>query len=312
MIYKYPLIVFIIVVAAFNPILTFAQTEVLFDTTSGGTPSTINWGEALSTNKQRIAQEVTLSTSHLLCSVDVLMRRIGSPVDSVRLQVWIGDNEPQTGSIIAQPPAQLGSAIPTTETTINFALDNCVFIQAGQNYFYVFDRTGALDNSDKYNTSVRTTGANGRWSFVPASGGWVVDTNSQLKIRLLGIDDLSFFSEFDSSLKVTQLETTCDPSNGVFVNSLCKMFLFLFVPNEAVLLQFENLKDDIENKPPFGFFLSIKSELENLQDATATTVLPDLSAIQDTFLTPLKTGIIFLLFFLLAFWFFSRFRNFDL
>ena len=90
------------------------------------------------------------------------------------------------------------------------------------------------------------------------------------------------------------------------------MLLFLFVPNEAVLLQFDNLKDDIENKPPFGFFLSIKSELENLQDATATTALPDLSAIQDNFLTPLKTGIIFLLFFVLAFWFFSRFRNFDL
>ena len=124
--------------------------------------------------------------------------------------------------------------------------------------------------------------------------------------------DLSSFDLFTSTSTLDALQTTCDTTSGLFANSICKMLAFLFVPNEAVLNQFENLRDDLEEKPPFGYLTAVISELENLETATATIAFPDLSDLQDNFFTPLKIGISTLLFFMLAFWFFQRFRDFDL
>jgi hypothetical protein len=100
----------------------------------------------------------------------------------------------------------------------------------------------------------------------------------------------------------------CDPEGNFLLYGLCR----LFIPSNGSVWQFQALKTDLENKPPFGYFNSFREVIDNLSTSTASAIpFPDLSLANEQVFTPLKTGISWLLWFMFGFWGFDKFRNFK-
>lgn len=116
-----------------------------------------------------------------------------------------------------------------------------------------------------------------------------------------------------STASSTDWVITCDPDSNVFVNSLCKIAIYLFVPNNNALDKFTNLKDAIISKPPVGYFYSIKTAISSIATSTAPISISfgDTSATSSPFYI-FKTGMNWVLWFIFGFWVLNRFRHFDL
>jgi len=86
----------------------------------------------------------------------------------------------------------------------------------------------------------------------------------------------------------------------------------LFVPSAGNLYNFTGLKDAIQNKPPFGYVSSIITALSTLSTSTTSTIdLSSLSGASDVFDT-LKTFASGLIWLVVAFWVFRKFRHIEL
>lgn len=117
---------------------------------------------------------------------------------------------------------------------------------------------------------------------------------------------------------------TCDPNDPLFTRSICQIskwvldgivgiLKFLFIPSSESLSNFVGLGDIIKNKAPIGYFYSIKSALNNV--AATSSLAFDLAtstAALAPVLTPIKTGITFILWFVFCFWIFNRIRKLEL
>ena len=111
------------------------------------------------------------------------------------------------------------------------------------------------------------------------------------------------------------IQITCDPEDNFFQYSLCKLAVWLFVPDSGSLNKFSTLTDGIKNKPPIGYFYAVKSALEGLQ-STSTKAFElnatSTGALANPVFNPLKTGIGFTLWLTFGFWLFNRIRHFEL
>lgn len=99
--------------------------------------------------------------------------------------------------------------------------------------------------------------------------------------------------------------TTCTITNisGCFQTAL----IFTFYPSENSLLRFSDLKTQMENKPPFGYFGVLSSALSALNNTdSAIFVLETEGNIQTNIFDPLKTGMTWLLWFVFGFWLYKR------
>lgn len=106
---------------------------------------------------------------------------------------------------------------------------------------------------------------------------------------------------------------TCDSTSGFFGNSLCLLGAYLFSPKYSDLDQFKTLYTDLQNKPPFGYFNSIKNTLANVgASASSTYAFSDFSYLSGTFLGTLRTQVGWLLYVFFGFWIFHRFRHLNL
>jgi hypothetical protein len=110
-----------------------------------------------------------------------------------------------------------------------------------------------------------------------------------------------------------QIQTTCDPDSGFFSYSICNVIRYLFYPDAAVLNLFSGLTAPIQTKPPLGYFTSIKNALTGLTSSTPafTINISSDNPVKTTFLTPIRTGLIWILWLAFAFWIFHRFRHFN-
>lgn len=98
---------------------------------------------------------------------------------------------------------------------------------------------------------------------------------------------------------------------------LCEVAQFLFIPDQNVLNLFSDLKTDLNNKPPFGYFTSITSttstsSLSSLATTTPTTTLPSNLSLLNTISTPVDYALALLFGSSFLFFIFHRFRKFDL
>lgn len=116
-----------------------------------------------------------------------------------------------------------------------------------------------------------------------------------------------------STATSTEFVMTCDPTDNLFQRSLCYLFQTLFSPKQSDLNQFDNLRIDLANKAPFGYFGAIKNALTGL--AATSSLAFDLSAsvgVLAPILTPLRAGFIFILWLTFGFWLFKRIKHFEL
>lgn len=98
------------------------------------------------------------------------------------------------------------------------------------------------------------------------------------------------------------------------INKGCELLKFLFYPSEESIGQFTLLKEDLQNKPPFGYVTAYTTSLNSLQSASSTTSTATIgqvgmiSWIGNTF----KSIISWVLYIVFAFWVLNRLRHFSL
>ena len=106
--------------------------------------------------------------------------------------------------------------------------------------------------------------------------------------------------------------STLQCSNGTFIsNSFCDLLVFLFVPSQPYINQFNNLSSTLETKPPIGYFTLISNDLNGLAVGTTTIILLDATATAAfaPVVSPIYSGATILLWFLFALWLFNRIRH---
>ncbi len=99
--------------------------------------------------------------------------------------------------------------------------------------------------------------------------------------------------------------TTCSITNlsGCFQNAL----VFAFVPAESSFDRFITLKDQLVNKPPFGYFALLASGLSGLNStSTPAFALATEDNIVTTIFDPIKTGLSWLLWVFFGVWLYKR------
>lgn len=116
----------------------------------------------------------------------------------------------------------------------------------------------------------------------------------------------------DSTSTISEALITCDPDSGLFASSICKVLVWVFVPGPGVINNFINLKDVIEVKPPFGYFGAMKEAFSDIELASSTYQLADLTPLEENFFGPVKTGLVLILWISFAFWIFHRFRKIEI
>lgn len=105
--------------------------------------------------------------------------------------------------------------------------------------------------------------------------------------------------------------TECDPSLSDITYGLCTVSVWLFAPDQTVLENFISLKDDIRNKPPFGYVTSISTALGSFTTSTTSTV--DVTALDPlaSAFSPIRAMVAWGLWLLYGFWIFNKFRHFK-
>jgi len=63
----------------------------------------------------------------------------------------------------------------------------------------------------------------------------------------------------------------CEENEGGVTGFFCRVFGFLFTVDQSVLNRFGDLKDDISERPPFGYISVYAGVWENVSSATSTT-----------------------------------------
>jgi len=108
------------------------------------------------------------------------------------------------------------------------------------------------------------------------------------------------------------LDIPCQIASGFY-----KVITYLFVPSDNDWNNIKNswngLWETIKAKPPIGYFTSVKTAFDNLTPASGSYYLT-LGGLDsgDSPLAPLKTGLIWILWFMLAFWILHRIRQLEI
>jgi hypothetical protein len=107
-------------------------------------------------------------------------------------------------------------------------------------------------------------------------------------------------------------------SSSFFADPICNALTFLFIPNSAQQQDmsngFQGAWSQISNRVPFGYAAIITTAFGQFQDGTTTSTLISTTTYTalSSVLSPLKTGIAFLLILLLAFWIFKFIQHIKL
>lgn len=96
---------------------------------------------------------------------------------------------------------------------------------------------------------------------------------------------------------------------GCFVNA----FQWAFVPPSTAFDSFATLKDEIKNKPPFGYFTSAVNTFETLNaSATPAFALASVAPINALIFTPIRTGLSWLIVFAGLLWLYKRLTHIQI
>lgn len=134
-------------------------------------------------------------------------------------------------------------------------------------------------------------------------------TGSAFQVCRFPIDSLVIHWNAPTQASVTAGQPT---DFGIIGNAIRDVGQWLFIPASGSFNQFATLKDGIENKPPIGYFTLIKDAFNGIGSgsATASISLASITAI-NPIVSPIRTGMIWLLWFSFAIFLLKRFANFD-
>jgi len=99
--------------------------------------------------------------------------------------------------------------------------------------------------------------------------------------------------------------TTCSGISSAFLEGLCDILAWVFIPSNSILSGFGDLWEDISAKPPFGYFTASLGALNSLEQGTSSDELSGTSALSNYF-DPIKTFLASVLWLLFAFYAIKR------
>jgi len=191
-----------------------------------------------------------------------------------------------------------------------FGFSPCWTAYAWQTYWFEFSLRNTGYQQAKfvayktaYNNSVGAVAfgqiATNSWVQLPQeSGNW-------------SFEIINDYSETESNMPPSSASYGFENKDfGLLGNMFRDVIVWLFFPDQANLTRFGDLWDTIRLKPPIGYFTAAKDELALVGVGSASITFDTTAAAG--IITPLRTGIIVILWVLFAFWIFHRLRNLDL
>lgn len=124
------------------------------------------------------------------------------------------------------------------------------------------------------------------------------------------LPDIIGFDPIDYDTITGLATTTCSFSNisGCFQNAL----VLVFYPSQDALTNFENLKETISKKAPFGYFTLLTGILDNFSEsATPVFALEEEDNITSNIFDPLRTGMTWILWIVFGLWLYKRITHID-
>lgn len=121
-----------------------------------------------------------------------------------------------------------------------------------------------------------------------------------------------YYSPTSTISTSTPIQITCDPNDPLFQRSLCKLYVFLFVPSPDVLNTWATIAEPLKTKAPIGYFYSFAQALGGFNTtSTPAFVLTGLASLVNI-TGPLDVGLTIIIYIVLAIWTFNRIRHLDL
>lgn len=140
------------------------------------------------------------------------------------------------------------------------------------------------------------------------------DTSFYLSFKFLGIDSTGTHFELIGNGQYTQTTPpeTCDTTDVFcFLRNALRWAVEI---DTSVFNKFTLLKDELAQKPPFGYITSLFTEINSLNNNPANEifVLQQVTPITEQIFSPLRTGLAWLLWFVFAFALFHRFKDINI
>jgi len=144
--------------------------------------------------------------------------------------------------------------------------------------------------------------------YTPDDLSWIINADSLYQY----LNILNITIPLGTGTSTVSLTPPDCADTSAITYPFCKVLVYLFYPSATSTLgQFSNLADIIAEKPPFGYYNSIKGYL-NAMTSTGTPAFTLTSALGDiTLFATLKTGIAILLWIAFAVWVIRRIGEFN-
>jgi hypothetical protein len=149
--------------------------------------------ETITAYGQRVYQSFALAvnTPWTLAAVELRVRRVGNPVDSLRVGLY-NDSGGAPGSVLEQV-TMTGSTLANEMGWTSLAFSNTALLAYGVTYGLLIDRTGAMDADNFYEIEVDQEGGYARGSMRLYDGAaYQASVSGDLIFRCLGATDTAW------------------------------------------------------------------------------------------------------------------------
>lgn len=198
----------------------------------------------------------------------------------------------------------VGTSTPTNGV-INFSPQNGAPVVLNPAHHYGLYYAGDATQLALYGSSATTSFDSGTniydWTNTPT-----MPTANGMYSIFFQLNDASSSPYIPGITPDTSLIDPC-PILGIDVcTAFGKMLSWAFIVPQSVWDQFTTLKDDLKNKPPFGYFTSAMTAISGISTTTAAFTLQESTPIMTYIFNPLRTGLVWLLYFAAVVWLYKK------
>ena len=252
-----------------------------------------------------IGQSFTPAQGEWICGVGLYTEYgFGAPAIYLSAELRSGGTNPTNG--VLMETATSDNVVSSTPQYITFSFPACASVATSTTYFFHFSSSAPSDSDYPQSAYVAGSG------YYSNSYGWNYSGSHQWAIQIYGLAGFNLGESFYTSSTLPAATIDCSGGNWLS-NSFCSVLAYLFVPSPSSFNQFFGLFDSIKNKPPVGYFYAVQSAMAELSSsstpAVAVSIYPDFIT---SIFSPVRTGLIIVLWIFLAFWIFHRIKSLNL
>jgi hypothetical protein len=197
-----------------------------------------DWGENYwgDTTFERLAQSFQPTVTAQISKVKMVVWKMGSPVDSIKLELYTNSGSAPGALVVAAQATILGSTLDADEflgNYVEFTFAEGTTLTANTTYWLVLTRTGAQSGSNYYGAGITTNSSytRGNASYY-YSAAWHADATDALYFQQYYYENRSDWVEVGTNLFPAAAET----DEAAFANyaSLAGNQMFISSPNSGM------------------------------------------------------------------------------